>query len=101
MLDESHAAEDEQLPKGDIMVPGFTATECRIAEFRSRDMQAGAARQRMGAHVRMPRSERTGFVALSHRAMDALAQRMRSRWHGILAASDHSTTRTPALEASR
>ena len=84
------------------MVPGFTDTECRIADFRSRDMQARAARQRMGAHVRMPRSERTGSVALSHRAMDALAQRVRSRWHGILAASDDTAAKTtPALEASR
>ncbi|MCD6033903.1 MAG: hypothetical protein K0S78_6089 [Thermomicrobiales bacterium] len=83
------------------MVPGFTDTECRIAEFRSREMQAHAERQRMGAHVRMPRAEQEGFAALSHRAMDALARRVGSRLHGILAASGHSTARTSALGASR
>ena len=46
------------------MLPGISDTECRIAEFRYRDLHANAERQRIAAQASAPESDRLGRVAL-------------------------------------
>jgi hypothetical protein len=60
--------------KEEIMVPGITETECRIAQFRSRELQAEAARQRRSAQVAPIDAGRVGFVETMHRNISALVE---------------------------
>src|SRR5918997_3690502 len=50
--------------KEDDMLPGISDTDCRIAEFRSRDLRATAERQRIAAQASAPESDRLVRVAV-------------------------------------
>ena len=65
------------------MLPGITDTDCRITEFRSRDLHATAERQRIAAQASAPESDRLGRVALVHGQLNALVRRMSLSLHGI------------------
>ena len=65
------------------MLPGISDTDCRIAEFRSRDLRATAERQRIAAQASAPESDRLGRVAVVHGQLNALVRRMSHSLHGI------------------
>jgi hypothetical protein len=65
------------------MLPGITDTDCRIAEFRSRDLHATAERQRIAAQASAPESDRLGRVAVVPGQLNALVRRMCHSLHGI------------------
>jgi len=56
------------------MVPGITDTECRIAQFRSRELHAVAERQRRAAHA-APVAGRVSVMETMHRHIGALMER--------------------------
>ena len=58
------------------MVPGITDTECRIAEFRSRDLRAEAERQRLAASAAHTPSDRAGQIAVNDDQAKALMLRL-------------------------
>ena len=57
------------------MVPGITETECRIAQFRYRELHAEAARQRRSAQVAPIHTGRVGLKETMHRSIGALMGR--------------------------
>jgi hypothetical protein len=65
------------------MLLGISDTDCRIAEFRSRDLRATAERQRIAAQASAPESDRLGGVAVVHGQLNALVRRMCHSLHGI------------------
>ena len=65
------------------MVPGITDTECRIAEFRSRNLRATAERQRIAAQASAPESDRLGRVAVVPGQLNAFVRRMRDSLRSI------------------
>jgi hypothetical protein len=65
------------------MLPGISDTDCRIAEFRSRDLRATAERQFIAAQAFAPESDRLGRVAVVHDQLNALMRRMSHSLHGI------------------
>ena len=84
------------------MLPGMTDTDCRIAEFRSRDLRADAERQRIAAQATAPESDRLGRVALVHGQLNALVSRMSHSLHGIRVLETASATaRTQVLGVSK
>ena len=84
------------------MVPGFTDTDCRIAEFRSRDLRGTAERQRIAALVHPARPERTALIATLRRSVDALAPRMVARLQRTAPAKRaDAPSRIAALGATR
>src|SRR5215217_2168471 len=88
--------------KEDVMVPGITDTECRIAEFRSRDLRANAERQRIAAQASAPKSDRLGRVALVHTQLNALMRRMSHSLRSIrVLETAGATARTHALSVGK
>ena len=84
------------------MLPGISDTECRIAEFRYRDLHANAERQRIAAHTSAPESDRLGRVALVHGQLNALVSRMSHSLHGIRVLETASAmARTQVLGVSK
>jgi hypothetical protein len=83
--------------KEDVMVPGFTDTECRIAEFRYRDLRANAERQRIAAQASLTESDRLSRTAVVHGQLNALVRRMSHSLHGIRMLEATGATRTQAL----
>ena len=65
------------------MHPEISDTECRIAEFRYRDLRANAERQRIAAQASAPESGPLGRVALVHGRLNALVSRMSHSLYGI------------------
>ena len=57
------------------MVPGITDTECRIAQFRYRELHAEAARQRRSAQAAPIHAGRVGLIETMHRHISALVER--------------------------
>ena len=74
------------------MLPGITDTDCRIAEFRSRDLRANSERQRIAAQASAPDSDRLARVALVHGQLNALMRRMSHSLHGIRVLETASAT---------
>ena len=84
------------------MVPGFTDTECRIAEFRFRELRAHAERQRLAAQASLTESDRLGRIAAVHGQLDALVRRMSHSLHGIrIWETAGATTGTQVLGAGK
>ena len=84
------------------MLPGITDTDCRIAEFRSRDLHANAERQRISAQASAPESGRLERVALVHGQLNALMRRMSHSLHGIrVLATAGATGRTQVLSVGK
>jgi len=84
------------------MVPGITDTDCRIAEFRSRDLRANAERQRIAAQASAPESDRLERVALVHGQLNALMRRMSHSLHGIrVLETSGATARTQVLSVGK
>jgi hypothetical protein len=84
------------------MLPGITDTDCRIAEFRSRDLRANAERQRIAAQASAPESDRLGRVALVHGQLNALMRRMSDSLHGIRVLEEAGpSARTHALSVGK
>jgi hypothetical protein len=65
------------------MVPGITDTECRVAEFRSRDFHANADRQRNAAQAALTQPEQAGMAAFIHHQFNAFLGRVSRNLHGI------------------
>jgi hypothetical protein len=84
------------------MLPGITDTDCRIAEFRFRDLRANAERQRISAQASAPESHRLGRVALVHGQLNSLMRRISHGLHGIhvLETAD-ATARTQVLSVGK
>jgi hypothetical protein len=59
--------------KEDPMVPGITDTECRIAEFRYRELHAEADRQRLAATA-CAQNDRGGVTETLQRRIGALIE---------------------------
>ena len=74
------------------MLPGISDTECRIAEFRYRDLRTNAERQRVAAQASAPESDRLGRVALVHGQLNALVCRMSRSLHGLCVLGTASAT---------
>ena len=84
------------------MLPGITDTDCRIAEFRSRELRANAERQRIAAQASAPESDRLGRVALVHGHLNALMRRMSHGLHGIrVLETAGATARTQVLSVGK
>ena len=84
------------------MLPGISDTECRIAEFRYRDLHANAERQRVAAQASVPESDRLGRVALVHGQLNALVSHMSHSLHGIrVLETANATARTQVLGVSK
>jgi len=83
------------------MLPGITDTDCRIAEFRSRDLRANAERQRIAAQASAPESHRLGRVALVHGQLIALVRRMSHSLHGIGKLETAGAARTQVLSVGK
>jgi hypothetical protein len=84
------------------MLPGISDTECRIAEFRYRDLRTNAERQRIAAQASAPESDRLGRVALVHGQLNALVSYMSHSLHGIRVLETASATaRTQVLGVSK
>jgi hypothetical protein len=84
------------------MLPGISDTECRIAEFRYRDLRASGERQRIAAQASAPESDRLGRVALVHGQLNALVCRMSHSLHGIRVLETASApARTQVLGVSK
>jgi len=84
------------------MLPGITDTDCRIAEFRSRDLRANAERQRIAALASAPESDRPGCVALVHCRLNALMRRMSHSLHGFrVLETAGATARTQVLSLGK
>jgi hypothetical protein len=66
---------DGRTKREDIMVPGITDTECRIAQIRYRELHAEAERQRRAAHAAPVAAGRVGVVETMHRHIGALMER--------------------------
>ena len=61
------------------MVPGITDTDCRIAQFRYREVQAEAERQRLAdLAVRVP-PDRVGVMETMQRYIGALMEQASKR----------------------
>jgi len=84
------------------MLPGITDTDCRIAEFRSRDLRANAERQRIAAQTSAPESDRLGPVAVVQGQLNALMRRMSHGLHGIrVLETAGAAARTQVLSVSK
>jgi hypothetical protein len=83
------------------MVPGITDTECRIAEFRSRDLRATAERQRIAAQASAPESDRLGRIAVVHGQLNGLVRRMSHSLHGIRTLETAGAARTQVLSVGK
>ena len=83
------------------MLPGISDTDCRIAEFRSRDLRATAERQRIAAQASAPESDRLGRVAVVHGQLNALVRRMNQSLHGIRTLERAGAARTQALSVGK
>jgi hypothetical protein len=83
------------------MLPGISDTDCRIAEFRSRDLRATAERQRIAALASAPESDRLGRVAVVHGQLNALVRRMNQSPHGIRTLERAGAARTQALSVGK
>src|SRR5215217_3134446 len=87
--------------KEDVMVPGITDTDCRIAEFRSRDLRAIAERQRIAAQASAPKSDRLRRVALVHGQLNALMRRLSHGLHAIRKLETAGAARTQVLSVGK
>ena len=65
------------------MLPGISDTDCRIAEFRSRDLRTTAERQRIAAQASALESDGLGRVAVVHGQLNALVRWMSDSLHGL------------------
>ena len=84
------------------MVPGISDTDCRIAEFRSRDLRATAERQRIAAQASAPESDRLGRIAVVHDQLNAFVRRMSRGLHSIhVLETASATTRTHVLSVGK
>ena len=84
------------------MLPGISDTDCRIAEFRSRDLHANAERQRISAQASAPESHRLGRVALVYGPLNALMRRMSHGLRGIhVLETAGATARTQVLSVGK
>ena len=83
------------------MLPGFSDTDCRIAEFRSRDLRATAERQRIAAQASALESDRLGPVAVGHGRLNALVRRMSHSLHGIRKLETAGAASTQVLSVGR
>jgi hypothetical protein len=84
------------------MLPGISDTECRIAEFRYRDLHANAERQRIAAQASAPESDQLGRVALVHGQLHALVCRMSHSLHGVrVLETAIAAARTQVLSVSK
>jgi hypothetical protein len=69
--------------KEDTMVPGITDTDCRIAQFRYREVQAEAERQRLAdLAVRVP-PDRVGVMETMQRHVGALTEQVSQFLQGV------------------
>jgi hypothetical protein len=84
------------------MVPGFTDTECRIAEFRSREMHVHAARQRLAGGAHPTPAQRVGGRLIGPRRVEALVARASRFVQGMHAAKTTTgAVAAPALNGSQ
>ena len=83
------------------MLPGISDTDCRIAEFRSRDLRATAERQRTAAQASAPESDRLRRVALVHDQFNALVRGMSHSLHGIRKLETAGAARTQVLSVGK
>jgi hypothetical protein len=83
------------------MLPGITDTDCRIAEFRSRDLRATAERQRIAADASAPESDRLGRVAVVHGQLNALMRGLSHSLHGIRKLETAGAARTQVLSVGK
>ena len=85
------------------MIPGITDTECRIAEFRSRDLRATAERQRIAAQASASESEsdRLGRVAVVHGQLNALVRWISHSLQGIRKLETAGAARTQVLSVGK
>jgi hypothetical protein len=60
--------------KENNMVPGITDTGCRIAQSRSQELQAEAARQHQAAHAAPIHADRVGVMETMRRHIGALME---------------------------
>ena len=86
--------------KEDIMVPGFSDIDCRVAEFRLREMH-GEARRRHTADFSISPPQRAGvFAGIRHQGAALLAQILSCVPH--MRSVDMTTAAaTPALGSSK
>lgn len=83
------------------MLPGISDTDCRIAEFRSRDLRATAERQRIAAQASAPESDRLGRVAVVHGQLNALVRWMSHSLQGIRKLETAGAARTQVLSVGK
>ena len=65
------------------MVPGITDTECRIAEFRYRELHAEAQRQRRAALAAPADAGRVGVLETMQRRIGALMEQATQLLQGV------------------
>jgi hypothetical protein len=86
--------------KGDTMVPGITDTECRIAQFRARELRVEAERQRRAAYAAPVPSGGVRVMETMHRRFGALMEQASQLLQSVSAqeAMDHAAAPgTPAM----
>jgi hypothetical protein len=83
VLDEGTADRDGRTTREDPMVPGITDTECRIAQSRSQELQAEAARQRQAAHAAPIHAGRVSPLEMVHRHFSALMEQAGQLLSGV------------------
>ena len=84
------------------MLPGFTDTECRIAEFRFSELRAHAERQRIAAQAARAESDPLRYIAVVSGQLNALVRRMSHSLHGIrMWATAGATARTQVLSVGK
>jgi hypothetical protein len=69
--------------KEDIMVPGITDTECRIAEFRYRELHAEADRQRRAASAAPVPAGRVRVMETIQRHIGAVMEQFSHLLQGV------------------
>ena len=88
--------ETSQRRKDDIMVPGMSEIDCRVAEFRFHEMHAEAQRRRV-AYAQVAPQQRSGVSQVVRVQGGVLLARLHSRLSRMASLATANTSTAPAL----